>query len=168
MSCEELPLGAPVMSLPPRGLPMRHQLLNDQNGHRTFAVVLQSGEDAMASLQDLIRAHKITAAQLTGIGAFAEVTLGYFDWEKKDYIGNSVREQVEVASMIGDVALSPSGEAALHVHVVVGKRDGTALAGHLQRGKVRPTLEVLLTESPVFLQKAHDPESGLALIRPKQ
>jgi len=147
---------------------MRHQLLNDQDGQRTFAVVLQTGDEAMASLQEFIRVEKITAAQLTGIGAFAEVTLGYFDWEKKGYIGNSVREQVEVASMIGDVALSPSGEAALHVHVVVGKRDGTALAGHLQKAQVRPTLELILTESPVFLQKAHDPESGLALIRPKQ
>lgn len=147
---------------------MRHQLLNDRDGQRTFAVVLQTGDEVMASLQDFIRAQKITAAQLTAIGAFAEVTLGYFDWEKKDYIGNSVREQVEVASMIGDVALSPSGEAALHVHVVVGKRDGTAFAGHLQKARVRPTLEVILTESPAFLQKAHDPESGLALIRPKQ
>jgi predicted DNA-binding protein with PD1-like motif len=78
-----------------------------------------------------------------------------------------VSEQVEVASMIGDVALSPSGEPTLHIHVVVGKRDGTALAGHLQEARVRPTLEVILTESPAHLQKVHDPQSGLALIRPK-
>jgi uncharacterized protein len=147
---------------------MRHQLLNEQNVQRTFAVVLQTGDEAIASLQDFICAQKITAAQFTAIGAFAEVTVGYFDWEKKDYVGNSVREQVEVASMIGDVALSPSGAPSLHVHVVVGKRDGTALAGHLLEAHVRPTLEVILTESPAFLQKAHDPESGLALIRPKQ
>jgi predicted DNA-binding protein with PD1-like motif len=51
---------------------------------------------------------------------------------------------------------------------VVGKRDGAALAGHLQYAQVRPTLEVILTESPVFLQKVQDAESGLALIRPKQ
>lgn len=30
---------------------------------------------------------------------------------------------------------------------------------------VRPTLEVILTESPAHLRKRHDPESGLALIR---
>ena len=112
--------------------------------------------------------NKISAAQLTGIGAFADVTLGYFDWNKKDYIDNLVHEQVEVASMIGDVALSPSGEPTLHIHVVVGKRDGTALAGHLQEAHVRPTLEVVLNEAPAHLQKVHDPQSGLALIRPKQ
>ena len=70
--------------------------------------------------------------------------------------------------MIGDVALSPSGEPALHIHVVVGKRDGTALAGHLQEARVRPTLEVIFNESPAHLQKVHDPQSSLALIRPKQ
>lgn len=147
---------------------MRHQLLNDDQGQRTFAVVLQTGEEAMVCLQEFVRAEQISAAQLTGIGAFAEVTLGYFDWNTKDYVGNSVQEQVEVASMIGDVALSPSGQPTLHIHVVVGKRDGTAFAGHLQKAHVRPTLEVILNESPVHLRKVHDPESGLALIRPRQ
>ena len=122
----------------------------------------------MRHLQEFVRAEQISAAQLTGIGAFADVTLGYFDWNKKDYVGNSVQEQVEVASMIGDVALSPSGQPTLHIHVVVGKRDGTAFTGHLQKAHVRPTLEVILNESPVHLRKVHDPETGLALIRPKQ
>jgi predicted DNA-binding protein with PD1-like motif len=147
---------------------MRHQLLNDDQGQRTFAVVLETGDEAVACLQDFVRANRIPSAQLTGIGAFADVMLGYFDWNKKDYVGIPVHEQVEVASMIGDVALSPSGEPTLHIHVVVGKRDGTALAGHLQEAHVRPTLEVILNESPVHLQKVHDPQSGLALIRPKQ
>ena len=31
--------------------------------------------------------------------------------------------------------------------------------------RVRPTLEVILTESPAHLRREHDPESGLALIR---
>jgi hypothetical protein len=147
---------------------MRHQLLNDEHGQRTFAVVLQTGDEAMACLQEFVRTNKISAAQFTGIGAFADVTLGYFDWNERDYVGNPVHEQVEVASMIGDVALSPAGEPTLHIHVVLGKRDGTAVVGHLQKAHVRPTLEVILNESPAHLQKVHDSESGLALIRPNQ
>jgi predicted DNA-binding protein with PD1-like motif len=76
-----------------------------------------------------------------------------------------VNEQVEVASLIGDVATAPSGEPALHIHLVVGRRDGTAMAGHLGQAHVRPTLEVILTESPAHLRKFKDPETGLALIR---
>lgn len=147
---------------------MRHQLLNEEHGRRSFAIVLQTGDEAMGCLEEFIRVNEISAAQLTGIGAFADVTLGYFDWNEKTYVDNAVHEQVEVASMIGDVALSPSGEPTLHIHVVVGKRDGAALAGHLQEAHVRPTLEVILNEAPAHLQKVHDPQSGLALIRPKQ
>ena len=32
---------------------------------------------------------------------------------------------------------------------------------------VRPTLEVILTESPTHLRKRLDPDSGLALIKPQ-
>ena len=47
---------------------------------------------------------------------------------------------------------------------MLGRRDGSALAGHLQAGLVRPTLELVLTESPGALRKRVDSESGVALI----
>jgi uncharacterized protein len=75
-----------------------------------------------------------------------------------------VEEQVEVASLNGDIAVGPDGKPSVHVHAVLGRRDGTAMAGHLQEGHVRPTLEIIITESPTHLCKAKDAESGLALI----
>ncbi|WP_439409677.1 PPC domain-containing DNA-binding protein [Bradyrhizobium sp. DASA03076] len=143
---------------------MRHKLLND-DAQRTFAVVLDSGDEAMESLKSFAVAQRISAAQITGIGAFSRLVLKYFDWERKSYLENRVDEQVEVASLVGDIADSPSGEPSVHVHLVAGRRDGTALAGHLGLGRVRPTLEVIVTENPAHLQKAHDPATGLALIK---
>jgi predicted DNA-binding protein with PD1-like motif len=90
--------------------------------------------------------------------------LGYFDWESKDYTRNEINEQVEVASLTGDVALGPDGEPVLHIHCVLGRRDGTAVAGHLIKATIRPTLEIVLTDTPAHLRKRHDPESGLALL----
>ena len=147
---------------------MQQKLLNDSGGQRTFVVVLESGEEAMECLQSFARAQRISAAQITGIGAFEHVVLKYFDWNSKQYLSNRVDEQVEVASLIGDVALAPSGEPSLHIHLVVGRRDGSALAGHLGSGRVRPTLEVVVTEAPAHLHKVKDPASGLALIRPER
>ena len=145
---------------------MQARLLHENAGQRTYAVVLETGDEVMQGLQQFVERERITTAQLSAIGALSEAVLAYFDWERKDYRDIPVREQVEVAAMNGDVALSPSGEPALHMHLVLGKRDGTALAGHLKRAHVRPTLEVIVTEQPAHLQKVHDPESGLALIRP--
>lgn len=144
---------------------MQHKLLNDGNGQRTFAVILETGDEVQACMQTFIRAEGIRAAQLTAIGAFSDLELLYFDWESRKYHETAIAEQVEVASLIGDVAESPSGNPSVHIHVVVGRRDCTALAGHLGQAHVRPTLEVLLTESPEHLCKRFDEESGLALIR---
>jgi predicted DNA-binding protein with PD1-like motif len=144
---------------------MQSKLLHQVEGQRTFALIFEIGDELVAALKDFAHREKLSAAQFTAIGAFSEVVLGYFDWGKKDYLRNSVAEQLEVASLIGDVALAPDGDPAIHVHVVLGRRDSSALAGHLLEGKVRPTLELVLTESPSHLRKQHDPESGLSLIR---
>ena len=144
---------------------MQHKRLHEKDGLRTYAVVLQTSEEVMACLRQFVTGEHIFAAQITGIGAFSDVVLQYFDWDKKEYQGIPIREQVEVASLIGDVAEGLDGEPALHIHLVVGKRDGSAAAGHLARAHVRPTLEVIVNESPVHLRKKKDPQSGLALIR---
>ncbi len=145
---------------------MQQKRIHESNGQRTYAVVLETGDEVMASLKAFIAAERVRAAQFTAIGALSDAVLMYFDWEKKEYQRIPVREQVEVASLIGDVAEGPDGKPSLHVHLVVGRRDGSAMAGHLAEAHVRPTLEVILTESPAHLRKVKDPESGLALIRP--
>jgi predicted DNA-binding protein with PD1-like motif len=132
-----------------------------------FVVVLRTGDEVLASLGEFADRAGISAAQISAIGALSDVELKYFDWDKKKYEVIAVDEQVEVASLLGDIALSPEGTPALHLHVVVGRRNGAAMAGHLGRAHVRPTLEVIVTEAPAHLRKQCDPESGLALIRPR-
>jgi len=146
---------------------MEFRLLHEDKGQRTYAVVLSTGDEVLGCLQSFVDRERVSAAQISAIGAFSDAVLGYLDWEKKEYMRNPISEQLEVASLLGDVALSPEGKPALHLHAVLGRRDGSALAGHLLSGHVRPTLEVILTESPAHLQKVHDPQSGLALIRPE-
>lgn len=147
---------------------MQSKLLDQLDGRRTFALVLETGDEVMSCISNFANQHRISAAQITAIGALSDVILTYFDIEKKKYIPNPFDEQVEVASLVGDVALDPEGKPAVHIHLVIGKRDGTALAGHLGEAHVRPTLEVIINESPAHLQKVHDPDTGLALIRPRE
>jgi predicted DNA-binding protein with PD1-like motif len=143
---------------------MQSKLLHEADGKRTFAVILQNGDEAMRCLQDFAGKERLGGAQVTAIGALSGAKLAFFDWETKQYRPIPVEEQVEVASLIGDIAVGPDGKPSVHVHAVLGRRDGTALAGHLQAGYVRPTLEIIITESPAHLCKVKDAESGLALI----
>jgi predicted DNA-binding protein with PD1-like motif len=143
---------------------MRSKQIHENQGQRTFALIFDTGDEAMAGLVAFARENRLGASHFTAIGAFRDVTLGYFDWDAKDYKKIPVGEQVEVLSLIGDVALK-DGEPKVHAHVVVGRSDGSTRGGHLMEAHVRPTLEVTLTESPEHLRKEVDPESGLALIR---
>ena len=142
---------------------MRAKLLN-KDGARVFAVIFETGDDPVAGLTRFAEEQRLSACGFTAIGAFSEAMLGYFDWEKKDYERIPVKEQVEVLALVGDIALQ-DGRPKLHAHVVLGRRDGSACGGHLLEARVRPTLEVIVTESPAHLRREHDPASGLALIR---
>jgi predicted DNA-binding protein with PD1-like motif len=142
---------------------MRSTLLHEADGLRTFAVVLDKGDEASAELLAFARQHKVNGAALTAIGACREATLAYFDPEPKQYQDIPVSEQVEVLSLVGDIAEN-DGEPALHAHAVLGRRDGSTVGGHVKRAVVWPTLEVIVTETPMHLRKRVDEETGLALI----
>ena len=141
---------------------MRWKLL-DKGPPATHAVVLDSGDEAVAALGKFVQERRIEAASLSAIGAFERAVVGYFDWAKKDYKRIPVEEQVEVLSLLGDVAVS-QGKPTLHIHAVLGRSDGSVVGGHLLEGHVRPTLEAVFVEPPAHLKKRKDPETGLALI----
>jgi uncharacterized protein len=141
---------------------MKTKLLH-AGAQKTWAVVFQTGEEATAGLKQFAREQNLSAAQVTAIGAFSSLKIAYFSIEKNDYKYIPITEQVEVLSLMGDIALKDN-EPQLHLHVVVGKSDGTAHGGHLAEARVRPTLEVIITESPRHLHRKIDPETGLALI----
>jgi len=143
---------------------MKSTLL-DATGPRTWVLIFDKGDEPVAGLTAFAKAQKLGAAHFTAIGAFSDVTLGYFERAKRDYKKIPLHEQVEVLSLLGDVALD-KGEPKIHAHVVVGRADGEARGGHLLEAHVWPTLEVVLVESPRHLRKRHDPETGLALIDP--
>jgi predicted DNA-binding protein with PD1-like motif len=142
---------------------MRAKVLNE-SPELTMALILDRGDEVMSTLQRFAVEHKLTASRLTAIGAFESATLGYFDWESKVYERIPVNEQVEVLSLVGDIALD-GAKPKVHAHVVLGRRDGSTIGGHLLEARVRPTLEVMVIDSPEYLRRVCDPVSGIALIR---
>jgi len=142
---------------------MRYKLLEERP--RTYVLVFDTSDEIAAELERFAAEQKIAGASFKAIGALSSVKLGWLNWETKRYETSvALDEQIELLSLIGDIALK-DGKPQVHAHVVVGKSDGTAHGGHLQKAVVRPTCELILTESPVHLQKHIVSESGIALIR---
>jgi hypothetical protein len=142
---------------------MKSKLLSDIAGRREWALIFDPGDEVMAGLKRFANDERLTAAHFSGIGAFADVTVAWFDLKKQSYQPIEIAEQVEVLSLIGDVAES-DGKPSVHAHICVAKRDGSAHGGHLQKGHVRPTLELIVIESPAHLRKSFRAEFGIPLI----
>lgn len=143
---------------------MRATKIEEHDGRRTFAIVFDVGDEVSSGLLAFAREHALQGAYFTAIGALREVTLGFWSPQTREYQTIPIREQVEVLSLNGNVARTPDGQPKVHAHVVVGKADGTAHGGHLMDGVVRPTLEVILVESPRHLRRTADSATGLALL----
>ena len=141
---------------------MKSKLLSDR-GDKTFILVFDKGDEVMAELLAFVRTEKIVSAHFNALGAFSDVTFGFFERERQDYKRINVG-QVEVMSLVGNVAATEDGEPKIHAHVIVGKLDGTAHGGHLFEGRVWPTLEMILIQTPESLLRKVDQETGLALI----
>jgi uncharacterized protein len=142
---------------------VRSKLHHGQDGQRTFAFAFDKGDEAVEGLTNFAEDGGVGAASLTAVGALGDAPLEYFERDRNVYRKIPVEEQVEVLSLLGDIALEDGGPQ-LHAHAVVGRYGATTVDGDLLEGRVWPTLEVVLVESPDHLKKRTDEETGLALI----
>jgi hypothetical protein len=142
---------------------MRSKQISDTP--RTIVVILDTGDEVVASLKRFAEEEHLGGSSFKAIGALSDVKLGWFNWQTKKYQTSvQLQEQVELLSLLEDIALK-DGEPQVHAHLVIGRQDGTAHGGHLLSATVRPTCEIVISESPQHLQKEVDSESGIALIR---
>jgi len=141
------------------------KVLTTGKGPTEYAVIFRNGDDPYAGLTQFAAQYQIQSAHLTAIGAFRDVHLGFYDPQKKMYRLIPIDTQVEVVSLVGDIA-QLDGKPAVHMHCVVSMPDGRALGGHFLSAHVEPLLEVFVTADPVALHKKHDEATGLSLMDP--
>ncbi len=142
---------------------MHHKLVN--TNPKTYVVIFETGDELASGLAKIASDLQLADASFKAIGGLSSVRLGWLNWQTKKYQPSVILdEQVELLSLIGDVALY-DGKPHVHAHLVVGKSDGTAHGGHLLEAHVRPTCELVLTESPEKLRKEMSPEAGIPLIK---
>jgi predicted DNA-binding protein with PD1-like motif len=146
---------------------MQVKLVQDGAGEKVYAVIFRKGDEALSGLTDFAIQNKVQDAHFTGIGAVSGATLAWLDVPKKSYHRIDVKEQAEVLSLIGDVAMF-NGKPVVHMHAVLGRHDGSTVGGHVFELNVNPTLEVFVTVDTIPLKKKADDASGMKLIDPRQ
>ena len=133
---------------------------------RTLILVIEPEEEAFEAIKRFAQRENVNAASVTAIGAFSTATLAFFDLASKEYKEIPVSAQSEVLSMLGDIVLDENETPNPHLHVVLGFADGSTRGGHFLKGMVRPTLEVVIRETPAELRRSYRKDFGIALIDP--
>jgi len=146
---------------------MQVKVVGSTPHQKVYIVIFHKGDEALSGLTDFAIRYKIKDAHFTAIGAVSSATVAWLDLPKKTYQRIPVSEQVEVLSMIGDIAIF-NDNPVVHTHVVFGKSDGSTIGGHAFELNVNPTLEVFVTVNDVPLKKRPDDASGMKLIDPTQ
>ena len=164
---------------------MRHKLLEHEHGRRKFVLVLDAGEEAVAAIKAFAKQQELQGSTVAGIGAFETCSFGHFNPATKEFTRNDLTLQAEVLALNGNIAGDQLGQndghedddgdgdaeedgPHLHLHCVVGLKDASTRGGHLIAGIVRPTMELIIEESPAHLKRGMDRRSGLVLLQPNQ
>jgi uncharacterized protein len=143
--------------------PMQSKLVAQSPFGRSYVVAFDIGDDVLSQFAEFLATRRIEAARFYGLGGFARATVAFYDMELKEYLPIEVNEQVEVLSIVGNVATYQE-QPRIHAHCVVGHRDGHTTGGHLLAATVRPTLEIALDEITAGLERTERPEIGIPLL----
>lgn len=126
----------------------------------TYIVSINDKSSILEALTDFVKAQKIKAGEITGVGAVNQATLRFFNPETKKYVDKTFNEQLEITNMSGNLS-EALGQPLLHLHITLGKSDYTALAGHLLDAKVRGACEIFINAIDSKIIKEKNEEIGL-------
>ncbi len=102
---------------------------------------------------------------LSGIGMLKQAELNFFK-KQGEYSQVLFPEPLELVSLTGNVIFQ-GGEHAFHLHAILARPNKDTVAGHLSKGKVNVTNEIVILKSDAPLKRELDPATGLMSLRLK-
>lgn len=134
-----------------------------QVSDRRFFLQLEHGEEVKSTLRRFADEHKFGAGVMRGLGAAESAVLDFYHLSTQRHETFPVEEPTEVAGLVGNLTLGEQGKPVVHLHVTLGRRNGSTLGGHVEQLIVGATLEIDLEVLPGKLRRKLDPQIGLAL-----
>lgn len=101
-----------------------------------------------------------TAVIISGLGQLKNFGLGYFK-EKGNYLPQEFSEPHELISLTGNISKQENGEYEFHVHACLGNSNKNVVGGHLIKGIVEITNEIVLLKSDVSVLRKVEEDTGL-------
>lgn len=124
---------------------------------------LEKGEEIVSSIIKACEENNIKLGILTGIGAMSYVEVGYFDIDKKEYFSNEYNGHLEIISLMGNITTKDE-KVYLHPHIIFSDEGNFAKGGHLNKGIISATGEIIIQIIDGRVNRYFDEEIGLNLM----
>jgi len=128
-----------------------------------FILRLIKGEEVISTLSSFVEEQNILGGFVFGLGAFKDLTLGYFDSHKKEYIKRFFPEDLEFGNLTGSISFL-EGKPFVHAHVTAAGADFIAVTGHLFSATISATGEFFIIPSDTKIERKPDSDTGLNLL----
>ena len=130
-----------------------------------YVLKLEKGEDIIEKLTEFCKKEDLRSGYFSGIGALEEVEIGYYDVKGRKYHTKKLKEEhIELLSLKGNVSLDQDSKIKIHAHVVISDKNLNARGGHLVRGIVSVTCEIVFIEFDKTIKRKHNDRIGLQLL----
>jgi uncharacterized protein len=126
-----------------------------------YLIRLDKGERLSEAFEKFTAETELDGAWVNGVGAALEVTLGFYDLDKKEYAWKTFNELREIASMQGNFAINEEGKAVFHLHGVFSDRDYRTVGGHVKDLVAGATVELFVHRTYQPLRRKIDPNTGI-------
>jgi predicted DNA-binding protein with PD1-like motif len=129
-----------------------------------YIIRLERGEELFDTVREFMRKYGMTAGFLSGIGATDDVTIGFYDFERKEYITKNFQCDLEILNLTGNATMYNS-EPFLHIHATLGDSNFNVIGGHLISAKISVTAEIYLHALDTSIERKEDSLTQLKLMK---
>ena len=125
-----------------------------------IALRLDKGDDITESVYTVAEKEGVKAAKVSGIGATDDFTVGVFDIAKKEYEKFVFSGNHEINALTGNIT-EKDGKPYIHLHITATGKGGKVVGGHLIKGVISLTGEIIITVTDGKITREYDETLGI-------
>ncbi len=130
---------------------------------RTIMGQLPFGSDLYEELTKIVRRENIRLGRISALGATTHARVAYYDQNTKTYNPIEFPGGMEILNVHGNVSVR-DGEPFVHIHILLGDREGKIFGGHVLPGTILWACEVFIEEfEGQILEREQEMKTGLHL-----
>lgn len=135
-----------------------------QKFENKYVLRLDKGEEVISSITKFCKNEDVRLGSIVGLGASNEVTIGLFDVVNKKYHKKTLKESLEITSLVGNISRM-NNEVYLHIHINVCNEDMMVFGGHLNECYISATSEIVIDTIKGEVDREYNDDVGLNLYK---